>query len=147
MRYVWILLLAGFVGCGGGTSSTGGGQVPPPVVTPPSSDPLPAMSGEWQGGMNFTTATGNLSVSLSETSLGDLSGSALSTPPLCQFNLAVAGKVYSDGQFYLQTADNTTLSLAGKLASDQKSGSGNIALGDDTGCGPRTGGTFSFSKQ
>lgn len=145
MRYVWILLLAGFVSCGGGDAVTPTSN--PPTNTPPPVVNLPAMTGGWSGNMNFTTVTGNLVLNLSEDASGNLSGGAVSVPPFCQFNLTVAGKVYSDGQFFLQTADNTTLSLSGQLAGDDKSGSGNIALGNNTGCGPRVGGTFSVSKQ
>jgi hypothetical protein len=131
-------LLAASIACGTSTpksSNTGGSGNPPPAN-------FPQMAGTWNGNMNFTVLTGQLSFVVTEDSSGNLTGTASSTPPGCEFNLPVTGAVTASGSFYLQTADTTTASFAGSLSNENKTASGNTNLGSDTGCGPRTGGTF-----
>jgi hypothetical protein len=121
----------------------------PKTATPtpgPNPSTLPQVSGEWLGGMNFTTVSGDLVINLTEDASGNVAGTAVSNPPDCQFSLPVSGKVYSNGQVGLQTADGTTIDLAGTLSSNDTALSGNINLGGLTGCGPRTGGTFNLAK-
>jgi hypothetical protein len=52
--------------------------------------------------------------------LAALTGSAVSMPPYCEFTLSVSGQVYSNGQFFVETADNTTASFAGTLSNGNK---------------------------
>lgn len=135
-----VLLVLGILSCGTPApkqTSTSGG-------TPPSN--LPQMAGTWQGGLVFTGLTGSLTFDLTEDASGSLTGSALSTPPYCQFTLSVSGQVYSNGQFVVETADNTTASFAGTLSNGNKTVSGNVGLGNGTGCGPRNG-TFTAQLQ
>ena len=89
--------------------------------------------------MVFTTVTGSLTLNLTQDASGNLTGSAVSTPPSCEFTLSVSGQVYSSGQFFVETADNTTASFAGTLSNENKAVSGNVGLGNGTGCGPRNG--------
>jgi len=123
---------------------TGCGTPAKQVTTnpPPGNGP---MTGTFLGGMNFTIVTGSLSIVMTEDSSGNLTGTASSNPPDCQFDLPVAGQV-NQLQMWLQTKDTTTVSLAGTIAGDLNSVSGNVNLGSSTGCGPRTGGTFTMSR-
>jgi hypothetical protein len=105
---------------------------------------LPQIAGTWTGGMNFTVLTGSLTFTLAEDASGNLSGTAASTPPGCSFSLPVNGAVYQSGSFYVQTPDTTTASFAGSVSN--KTTSGNVNLGNSTGCGPRTGGTFAVQE-
>jgi hypothetical protein len=140
-----ILFLLAAVGCGTPRPTNAGAT----GTTAPPSSTVPNIAGTWVGSMNFTTLTGGLKLTLTEDSSGNLSGSATSTPPGCDFDVSVSGKVYADGQLYLQTSDDATLSLAGQLTpgTNNARASGTIALGDATGCGPRSGGTFSVQEQ
>ena len=142
-----VLLLLFTVACGTpaakqNSTSSGG-------TTPPSS--LPQVAGAWNGAMAFTDSTGGLTGSLTfnltEDSSGDLAGNAMSTPPYCEFTLAMSGKVYSNNTFFVETADYTTAAFAGSLSNGNKTVSGNVNLGSGTGCGPRNGGTFSAQLQ
>ena len=122
---------------------TGCGSPAKHVTTPPPGNG--PMTGTWLGGMNFTVVTGSLSIVMTEDSSGNLTGTAASNPPDCQFNLPVHGAV-NQSQMWLQTSDNVTVSLVGNIAGDLNSVSGNVNLGSSTGCGPRTGGTFTMSR-
>jgi hypothetical protein len=138
MKKLVILLLLAGIGCGVPSKT--------PVATPVTPVPgLPSVAGNWDGSMVFTTATGNLMFTLTQDASGALSGTASSVPPSCEFSLQVTGTVYSNGSFFLQTAD-TTLSLSGKIGNNNQTLTGNVQLGDNTGCGPRTG-TFDVQVQ
>ena len=126
-----VLLLLFPIACGTPAPPSTPGGPPPPN--------LPQMDGTWAGSMVFTNVTGSLTFNLAEDAYGNLTGDAVSTPPHCEFTLAVSGKVYTNGQFFLQTSDNTTASFAGTLSSGNKTVSGNVGLGNGTGCGPRNG--------
>jgi hypothetical protein len=126
---------------------TGCGQPTPksPSPNPPPPSPMP-LTADWKGNMNFTVVSGSLDFSLTEDTAFNLSGTASSTPPDCQFSLSVTGKVNGSNMF-LQSSDNTTVSLVGTISPDLKSIAGNINLGSGTGCGPRTSGSWSVQKQ
>ena len=129
-----LLILAG---CG-----TPAAHSPNPNPTPVNN--LPQIAGTWTGGMNFTVMTGSLTFTLAEDASGNLTGTAASTPPGCSFSLPVNGAVYQSGSFYVQTPDTTTASFAGSVSN--KTASGSVNLGNSTGCGPRTGGTFAVQE-
>jgi hypothetical protein len=138
VRAFAIFVVAFAIGCGtpkttnsGGSGGLGGGSN------------LPQIAGTWMGAMNFTTLTGSLTFVLSEDASGILTGTASSTPPGCSFSVAVHGQVYQDGQFYVQSPDNVSESFSGTLSNNVLSG--NVGLGNGTGCGPRNG-TFEVQR-
>lgn len=98
------LLIVIALGCGCGSRANTSAPGSTGTTTPPSN--VPNIAGNWSGGMNFSTVGGNLNFTISEDGSGNLTGTAVSAPPSCEFNLAVSGVIYQDGQFYLQTSDN-----------------------------------------
>lgn len=131
-----------FVLAGCGASNKSSSSSPPPPPPPPASQ----MTGSWIGNMVFSSFNANLELILSQDSAGHLTGSAISNPPLCQFNEQVSGS-FANNQWGVNSADGA-VGFAGTLSSDGKSLSGNVQLGSSamTGCGPRLG-TLSVQKQ
>src|SRR5579864_4421123 len=70
---------------------TGCGTPAKKITTPPPGNG--PMTGTFLGGMNFTIVTGSLSIVMTEDASGNLTGTASSTPPDCQFDLPVHGQV------------------------------------------------------
>jgi len=141
MKILFLCLLLVLAGCGNSKSSSGN---PPPPPPPPG---MP-MTGTFSGGMNFTVVTGDLKLVLSEDGSGVVTGSAISTPPSCEFNSQVSGRYFTSGQQFQVVSGDGAESFTGTLSSDQKSLSGTVQLGAGnlTGCGPRNG-SFSATKQ
>ena len=133
------LLLFACVGCGTSNKSSSSSPPPPP---PPAAQ----MTGNWTGSMAFSSFNANLQLMFSQDSAGHLTGSAISNPPLCQFNEQVSSS-FANNQWGVNSTDNA-VGFAGTLSSDGKSLSGNVQLGSAamTGCGPRLG-TMTVQKQ
>jgi hypothetical protein len=98
--------------------------------------------------MNFALVNGNLTLTISQDSAGHLTGTAVSTPPLCSFNQPVTGSYFTTGQQFQVISADSNETFTGTLSGDQKSLSGTVQLGNaqTTGCGPRTG-LFQVAKQ
>ncbi len=140
MKSLSLCLLLVLIGCGNSSKTT---TNPPPPPPPPVPTP---MSAAWVGSLNFTTITGNLTLTISEDAGGNLSGTAVSTPPFCQFNSPITGKYFSSGQQFQVVSQDGIEGFTGTLSSDQKSLSGTVQIGQGGGCGPRTG-SFAATKQ
>jgi hypothetical protein len=127
------LMLLAITGCGSPakTSSGGGPQ-------------MPNMAGTWNGTIYLSpSGTADLTVVLTEDSLGKLTGTASSTQG-CAFNVAVTGAIYSDSTFSVSTGDFTTVSIAGSMTNgSEASGYMNLNV---TGCGYQTDRSFALGR-
>jgi hypothetical protein len=118
----------------------------PKTSTPTHGQTLPSIAGSWAGTINLQGSTPNLSLVLTEDAAGNLAGTASSTSG-CSFSLPVSGAIYSNYSFSVQTADPTTLLLAGSLSNNNVDAQGSINLGNGTDCGPANGAPFALGRQ
>ena len=118
----------------------------PKTSTPTHGQTLPSIAGAWAGTINLQGSTPNLSLVLTEDAAGNLTGTASSTSG-CSFSLSVSGAIYSNYSFSVQTADPTTLLIAGNLSNNDVDAQGSISLGAGTDCGPASGAPFAWGRQ